>query len=198
MKHVLVVCLLLVNGLFANVPEIPISDININNWQVIKKNKEHTVYFCNHEYMKIWKKKSWHFRKKQHDIFLNAAKSGFLEGISPLKAIIMQSDQCVGYITDACDPICDFTFRVVNIKDLRKSSNIPNYHLVVNLFRLYKHKILSTGFCFFGDFRRSSNMGRIGDNCYFFDLDRIAILSEYQDKRPEHSAKMLFVLDGDF
>lgn len=189
-----ITALSILNGPLWGIKKVPILEINLTEYELVKETPFHNVYYQNEkcEYMKIWIKDSWHFQNRLNHIFLAAVEQGFFEELAPLEGVIIEDSDCIGYITKECQPVGDGFFRILSLDDLKNS-----HERVIELFRLYKKNILKTGYCFYGDHLSSWNMGILENKCYFFDLDRIAILEEFKVNM-HNLSWMLFVLSDEY
>lgn len=209
-------------SLFAEVDTWQLSDLDLKEFEVVKEHFLHTIYRSQENFIKIWNENTRNMIDHRNDWFYFFVRKGALDGIAPLKAVIINDKgKCCGYVTFACsldfeeEPEECFPLGLKRGKDITKDSRFKAIKLIrkkieksataslefrensveaaiLALFRRMRVKTERFGVCF--NDLGFGNFGFYEGVCYCFDLDGVWNLDDYRKVYPTWQ-KSLFYLN---
>lgn len=170
-----------------------LEDISLDALKIVKKAPMHTVYKAEDCYLKVWKPDTRPFKNGRDQIFFDAVMEGVLDGIAPVRAVIVDGyGQCYGYATRICKAL---PFNLNEVKKYGLKVKKENLLCVARLFARMRAITLNKGYCF--NDLAPSNLGIIDGKCRYFDLDGFWNFDQYK-KRFSNWKQSLFYLADKF
>lgn len=117
---------------------------------------------------------------KRNDWFYHFVKIGALDDITPIKAVILNNQgKCCGYVTFRCLPISV----ALTIIDTNPSSRPYLKEKINSLLLQMKEKTHQFGICFHDI--SYENLGIHNNKCYYYDLDGVWNIKDFQKTYPK-------------